>query len=92
MYVIDAYQGKVKAAVRTSTGAAEAEGGMAFEASFSPDGRYFTSGCDDHTIKTWKVENGEFVGQLSTHAGCTAGACACVLGSMLGAVKPWLLF
>lgn len=66
LYVLDAFDGRVKAAVRTS---AEAEGGMAFEASFSPCGRYMTSGCDDHTIKTWRVEGGELVGQLSSHAG-----------------------
>ena len=68
VYILDAFKGGVKAVVRTSTDG-EQESGLAYEASFSPNGQYFSAGCDDQTVKTWRVDSGELVGQMCTHAG-----------------------
>lgn len=72
IYLLDAFTGEVKAAMRTDAvddGTAERDVGLSFEASFSPCGQYVSSGCEDRVVRTWSAKNGQLVGQLSSHAG-----------------------
>ncbi|PSB22326.1 hypothetical protein C7B76_04640 [filamentous cyanobacterium CCP2] len=42
--------------------------GRVFALSFSPDGCYLASGCEDHQIRVWEVRTGRLVWQLAGHS------------------------
>lgn len=68
IYLLDAYDGTVRQRMSNGT----PEGGTPFEASFSPDGQYVTSGCEDRAVRMWSVHTGQVVATLLGHAGLPA--------------------
>lgn len=68
LFVLDAFEGTVKA--RHSTGAAT--GSPTHQASFSADSKFITSGCEDRLVRTWSTETGAEVAVMSGHAGVPA--------------------
>jgi COMPASS component SWD2 len=65
IYVLDAFTGGV--VQRLSNGTPEA--GMAPEACFTPDGLGVLSGCDDGSVRLWRVEDGAELLELRSHVG-----------------------
>lgn len=65
LYLLDAFNGNVT--LRLSTGAPSDSSG--YEASFSPDGQYVCSGCEDRAVRVWNTTTGQEVAALTGHAG-----------------------
>mmetsp|Transcript_12984 Transcript_12984/g.39285 ORF Transcript_12984/g.39285 Transcript_12984/m.39285 type:complete len:364 (-) Transcript_12984:451-1542(-) len=68
LFVLDAFEGTVMA--RHSTGGAS--GAPPYQASFSPDSQYVTSGCEDRVVRHWDTTTGLEVAEMTGHAGVPA--------------------
>lgn len=99
--MLDAYEGKVKAAASTRGENDDMSPGSALtEASLSPDGKYVVAGCADRRIRAWSHDNADPMQPLQPFATFDghAGVPRCVkwaprrllMASACSAVALWL--
>jgi COMPASS component SWD2 len=63
VYVLDAFEGRTLAKLRTGV----PDGGQAVEACLTADGRHVLSGCEDRRVRAWSVETGGVVAEWGAH-------------------------